>query len=517
MSERVIGIDLGTTNSVVAALDNGEPIVIPNHEGARTTPSVVCYTESGERFVGQQARRQAVINPTRTFYGVKRLVGRRYNSDIVKKMMNWATYPIVESPNGDAWVAVDGLPLSPQEISAQILSSLRSTAEDFFGEKIRQAVITVPAYFNDAQRQATRDAGRIADLDVRRIINEPTAAALAYGYKHNDSGQVAVFDLGGGTFDISIVHIQAGVFEVLATSGNNALGGDDFDQMILDYLVDQFREETGFDVSTDKMAVQRLREAAENAKCELSSMSEATINLPFLAVDDSGPRHFNATLSRSALNELVFELARGVHGPCQTAMKDAGLTKKDLDEVLLVGGMTRMPLIREQVDDIFGSLPTRSVKPDEVVAMGAAIQSGILEGEVKETILLDVTPFSLGVRVVGDRFSVLLGRNTAIPVQATKVFTTIEDNQEFVNITVLQGEEDIASRNKLLANFTLTDLPREPLGTPRIQVTFDIDCNGIVNVSAQDLKSGKSQSVEINDSCGLSTSEFTEAANRVQT
>lgn len=511
----IIGIDLGTTNSVVAALVNGEPVVLPNREGSRTTPSMVGFTESGERFVGHQAKRQAIINPERTVYACKRLVGRKFNSPEIQEYQRILPFQLVENVNGDCWISVDGQNHSPQEISAQILEKMKSTAEDYFGEEITQAVITVPAYFDDAQRQATKDAGQIAGLDVKRIINEPTAAALAYGLNRHEDAHVAVFDLGGGTFDVSIVRINNGVFEVLATCGDNTLGGEDFDHVLLRYLIDVFSEETGVDVSDDKMAIQRLKEAAENAKCELSTLSETNINLPFLAVDDSGPKHLNTIVTRSQFNEMVEHLIRRLREPCELALEDARIEHDRIQEVVLVGGMTRMPSVRDQVENIFGRVPQRSVNPDEIVAIGAAIQSGILGGEVQEVVLLDVTPLSLGIRVVGNRMSRVIKRNTAIPVRASKIFTTTEDNQELVSITVLQGEKDSADNNKLLGMFNLTGIPSASAGRPRIEVAFDIDTDGILHVSAQDVNTKKSQSVIITNAFGLTDDELTDARDRV--
>ncbi len=512
----IIGIDLGTTNSVVAALVNGEPVVLPNREGSRTTPSMVGFTETGERFVGHQAKRQAIINPERTVYAAKRLVGRKYTSPEIAGYQAHIPFELVENDNGDCWVSIDGQRYSPQEIQAQILEKMKSTAEDYFGEEITQAVITVPAYFDDAQRQATKEAGEIAGLDVKRIINEPTAAALAYGLNRKDDCHIAVFDLGGGTFDISILHIKNGVFEVLATCGDNTLGGEDFDNIILQHLNQAFVDETGIDVSNDKMAIQRLKEAAENAKCELSTLSETNINLPFLAVDDGGPKHLNAVLTRSQVNAMVNHLVERLANPCRASLEDAQLDPSQLDEVILVGGMTRMPIVRDQVENIFGMVPQRSVNPDEIVAVGAAIQSGILGGEVQEVVLLDVTPLSLGIRVVGNRFSRVIMRNTAIPTRESKIFTTTEDDQELVSISVLQGEAEEADQNKLLGMFNLTGIPSSEAGVPRIEVAFDIDTDGILHVSAQDVKTSKTQSVVITNAFGLTDEEREEAAQRVR-
>ncbi len=514
---KIIGIDLGTTNSCVAVIEGGDPLVLPNSEGSRTTPSMVGFTEDDERFVGQQAKRQAIINPERTIYDIKRLIGQKFNSDLVGRSRKTLPYEVVENTNGDAWVEVSGQRYSPQEISAMILRKMKQTAEDYFGEEIDEAVITVPAYFNDAQRSATKDAGKIAGLTVRRIINEPTAAALAYGYSKSDDANLIVFDLGGGTFDVSVVRLVGGVFEVASTCGDNHLGGEDFDRAILDFLLERFKDETGIDVSEDKMALQRLKEAAENAKCELSTLTETNINLPFLAVDDAGPRHLSLTLSRSQLNDLCYDLVERLETPCRTAMKDAHISPSDISDVLLVGGMTRMPLVQEKVEEIFGKKPSKGVNPDEVVAVGAAIQSGILGGEVKEVILLDVTPLSLGIRVAGDRFSKIISKNTSIPTRETKVFTTTEDNQDMVTITVLQGESKAASENKLLGMFNLTGIPPQTKGKPRIEVAFEIDTDGIVNVSAKDLNTDQSQSITVEGHSGLSDEELQRAMKRQQT
>lgn len=511
---KIIGIDLGTTNSCVAVIDGGEPLVLPNSEGSRTTPSMVGFTEDDEQFVGQQAKRQAIINPEQTIYDIKRLIGHKFTSGQVRSYAKALPYKIVENTNGDAWVEVNGRKYSPQEISSRIIRKMKQTAEDYFGEEITEAVITVPAYFNDAQRSATKDAGKIAGLTVRRIINEPTAAALAYGFDHSGDKNVVVFDLGGGTFDVSIVQLRGGVFEVVATSGDNHLGGEDFDRAVLDFLMERFREETGVDVSEDNMALQRLKEAAENAKCELSTLTETNINLPFLAVDDSGPRHLSLTLSRSQLNDLVYDLVERLDIPCNQALQDARMNRTEINDVLLVGGMTRMPLVQERVEEIFGRKPHKGVNPDEVVAKGAAIQSGILGGEVREVILLDITPFSLGIRVTGDRFSPIIAKNSPVPAVETKTFTTTEPNQDMVTVTVLQGENSMASRNKLLGMFNLTGIPPAPAGSPRIEVSFEIDADGIVNVSARDLKSGVAQSITVEGHSGLSDEELQRAIAR---
>ena len=511
---KIIGIDLGTTNSCVSVIDGGEPVVVPNSEGSRTTPSMVGLTETEERFVGLQAKRQAIINADSTVYGVKRLMGRKYRHKEVQDLLEQLPFKIVENVNGDAWVSIHGKNYSPQEVSAQILRKMKSTAEDYFGEEIVEAVITVPAYFDDAQRQATKDAGTIAGLTVRRILNEPTAAALAYGFHNRNDATVAVFDLGGGTFDISVLQLHGGVFEVLATSGDNALGGDDFDRSILTHLIGVFKEETGVDVSGDKMALQRLREAAESAKCELSTLSETNINLPFLAVDDSGPRHFSMTFDRSLLNKLVRGLVDRLEEPCRTVLSDARMTARDIDEVILVGGMTRMPLVQEKVQDIFEKDPRKGVNPDEVVAIGAAIQSGILDGEIKEVVLLDVTPMSLGIRVTDDGFSALIPKNTSIPTRVSKTFTTTKDNQDLVTVAVHQGESKRASRNRLLGIFNLTGIRAAQAGIPRVEVTFDIDTDGIVNVTAAEAETGTKQSIVVTGHSGLSDEELQRAIRR---
>jgi molecular chaperone DnaK len=511
---KVIGIDLGTTNSCVAVIDGGEPVVIPNNEGSRTTPSMVGFTDSDERFVGLQAKRQAIINAERTVHGVKRMMGRKYRSDVVEHLKEHLPYRIVENVNGDAWISINGKNYSPQEISAQILRKMKSTAEDFFGEDVVEAVITVPAYFDDAQRQATKDAGRIAGLTVRRIINEPTAAALAYGYHNRENSTVAVFDLGGGTFDISLLNLKDGVFEVIATSGNNTLGGDDFDRAVLDFLIVRFQEESGVDVSTDKMALQRLREAAESAKCELSTLSETNINLPFLAVDDSGPLHFTFNMSRSQLNDLCLDLVEKLEGPCRQVIEDAKIEADAIDDIILVGGMTRMPLVQEKVVEIFGRQPNKSVNSDEAVAIGAAIQSGIIDGEIREIVLLDVTPMTLGIRVENDGFSSIIPKNTNIPTCVSKTFTTTRDNQEFVTVAVHQGDSKRASRNRLLGLFNLTGIQEGQAGVPRVEVTFDIDTDGIVNVTAVDVQTQKTQSIVVTGHSGLTEEELSRAIRR---
>lgn len=511
---RIIGIDLGTTNSCVAVLDGDETVVIPNSEGSRTTPSVVAFTDSGERLVGQQAKRQAIVNPERTLSGTKRLIGRKFRAPEVQDLLRTLPFHVAEHTNGDAWIEIQGQTYSPQEIAAQVLTKLKNAAEDYFGEEIHEAVITVPAYFDDAQRQATRDAARVAGLEVRRVLNEPTAAALAFGLNRADFGTVAVFDLGGGTFDVSVLRISAGVFEVIATCGDNALGGEDFDRVVLDRLVQHFFDETGIDVTVDRMALQRLREAAEAAKCELSTLSETNINLPFLAVDGGGPRHLSYQLTRSELNDLCMDLVERLEGPCRRALEDAGMAPGDVHDVLLVGGMTRMPLVRERVEQIFRRRPNRSVNPDEVVAMGAAVQSGILEGELRDVVLLDVTPLSLGIRVAGNRRSLVIPRNSTLPTEHRKVFTTTEDNQPLVSITVLQGESDVASDNRVLGTFHLNDIPPAPAGSPRVEVRFAIDTDGLVQVTARDLNTGNGQEITITDHGGLTEADIRAALHR---
>ncbi len=512
---KIIGIDLGTSNSCVAVLEGGQPLVLPSAEGSRTTPSVVAFPESGERLVGQQAKRQAVVNPKRTVFGVKRLIGRRYRSQEVASLAERLPFGVTENLNGDVWVDIDGAQYSPQEVSAAILAKMKSSAEDYFNEEIHEAVITVPAYFDDAQRQATKDAGRIAGLEVRRIINEPTAAALAYGMRQKARANLAVFDLGGGTFDISIVRVENDVFEVLATGGDNGLGGDDFDRCVLERLIDAFHEEHGIDLSGEAVAIQRLREAAETAKCELSTLAETNINLPFLAVDASGPKHLNFTLTRAELDELCSPLVFRLEAPCRVALDDAGLTHADIDEVLLVGGMTRMPAVQECVENFFKRAPRKGVNPDEVVACGAAIQSGILGGELREVILMDVTPLALGIRVVDDRMSTVIPKNTPIPLQKTKVFTTTEDDQELVTISIVQGQHEKASKNRSLGRFHLGGLPKLPAGKARVEVQFSIDSDGMVNVSAKDLESHQAASIVITDHGGLSDEELQRATSRV--
>jgi molecular chaperone DnaK len=505
---KVIGIDLGTTNSCVAIMEGKTPKVIPNAEGANTTPSIVAFTDAGERLVGQPAKRQAVTNPTNTIYAVKRLIGRRFDDPVVAKDVGLVPYKIVKHSNGDAWVEAQGKKFSPSEISAFILQKMKETAESYLGETVTQAVITVPAYFNDSQRQATKDAGKIAGLDVLRIINEPTAAALAYGLEKKKSGTIAVYDLGGGTFDISILEIGDGVFEVKSTNGDTFLGGEDFDKEIIDYLAAEFKKEQGIDLRQDKLALQRLKEAAEKAKIELSSTMQTEVNLPFITADASGPKHLAIKLTRAKLEALVDSLVQRTVGPCQAALKDAGLKASDIDEVVLVGGQTRMPKIVETVKQFFGKEPHKGVNPDEVVAVGAAIQGGVLKGDVKDVLLLDVTPLSLGIETLGGVFTRLIDRNTTIPTKKSQVFSTAEDGQTAVTIRVFQGEREMAADNKLLGQFDLVGIPPAPRGVPQIEVTFDIDANGIVQVSAKDKATGKEQQIRIQASGGLSENEI---------
>ncbi len=506
---KVIGIDLGTTNSCVAVMEGGKPRVLENAEGMNTTPSIVAFTPDGEKLVGLPAKRQAVTNPLNTFFAIKRLIGRRYDDPMVEKDKNLVPYKIVKGPNGDAWVEANGKEYSPQQISAFILQKMKETAEAKLGETVTQAVITVPAYFNDAQRQATKDAGKIAGLEVLRIINEPTAAALAYGLdKKKDSKTIAVYDLGGGTFDISILEIGDGVFEVKSTNGDTFLGGEDFDMKLVSYLADEFKKEQGIDLRNDKLALQRLKEAAEKAKIELSSATQTEINLPFITADASGPKHLTMKLTRAKLESLVDDLITRTKGPCEKAIKDAGLKAADIDEVVLVGGMTRMPKVQEVVKQIFGKEPHKGVNPDEVVAIGAAIQAGVLQGEVKDVLLLDVTPLSLGIETLGGVFTRLIERNTTIPTKKSQTFSTAEDGQNAVTIRVSQGEREMAADNKLLGQFDLVGIPPAPRGVPQIEVTFDIDANGIVHVSAKDKATSKEQSIRIQASGGLSDNEI---------
>lgn len=510
---KIIGIDLGTTNSCVAILEGGKPRVIENSEGARTTPSVVAFSADNEVLVGQSAKRQAVTNPANTLFAVKRLIGRRFDDDVVARDRDMVPYKIIKADNGDAWVEANGDKMAPPEISARVLMKMKKTAEDYLGETVSEAVITVPAYFNDSQRQATKDAGRIAGLEVKRIINEPTAAALAYGMdKRSGDAKIAVYDLGGGTFDVSIIEIAEidgeHQFEVLSTNGDTFLGGEDFDMRLIDYLADEFKKEQGIDLHTDPLALQRLKEGAEKAKIELSSSNQTDVNLPYITADASGPKHLNVKISRSKLESLVEDLVERTIAPCRMALEDAGLKASDIDDVILVGGQTRMPKVQEVVKEFFGREPRKDVNPDEAVAVGAAIQAGVLGGDVKDVLLLDVTPLSLGIETLGGVMTKLIDKNTTIPTKANQVFSTADDNQTAVTVHVLQGEREQASGNKSLGRFDLADIPPAPRGMPQIEVTFDIDANGILNVSAQDKATGKEQSIVIKASSGLSDEEI---------
>ena len=506
---KILGIDLGTTNSCVAVVDVAAPRVLANREGSRTTASIVAFTEEGDRLVGQIAKRQAITNPQNTVFAVKRLIGRKFEDSEVQRARDILPYPLAEAANGDVKIQIRDRQYSPEEISAFILREMKSFADEVIGEEIKEAIVTVPAYFNDSQRQATRDAGQIAGLEVLRIINEPTAAALSYGMDRDEAADViAVYDLGGGTFDISILELSQGIFEVRSTAGDTFLGGEDFDRRIMDWLIQEFEAETGIDLRRDRMALQRLKEAAERAKCELSSAEEAPINLPFISADESGPRHLSRTLTRSEFEDLVRDLVKGTEEPCRQALEAAGLKPEDIQEVLLVGGQTRMPLVIRTVEELFGITPNRDINPDEVVAMGAAIQGGILRGDIKDIVLLDVTPLSLGVETHGGLFTKLIERNSTIPTKATQIFTTVVDNQDTVAIHVLQGEREIASENKSLGKFDLVGIPPAPRGVPQIEVTFAIDSNGIVNVSARDVATNKSQSIQINPAGGLTKDEI---------
>ncbi len=514
---KVIGIDLGTTNSCVSVMEGTQAKVLENAEGARTTPSVVAFSDNDEKLIGQPAKRQAVTNPENTIFAVKRLIGRNFDDPSVKKDVETAPFKIVNSEKGDAWIEAKGNKYSPSQISAFTLQKMKETAEKYLGQEVSQAVITVPAYFNDAQRQATKDAGKIAGLEVLRIINEPTAAALAYGLDKKKSNKIAVYDLGGGTFDVSILELGDGVFEVKSTNGDTFLGGEDFDNTIVEYLLTEFKKENGIDLKSDKLALQRLKEAAEKAKIELSSAAQTEINLPFITADKTGPKHINMKMTRAKLEALVEDLISRTIPPCETALKDAGLSASEIDEIILVGGMTRMPKVIEEVKNFFGKEPNKSVNPDEVVAMGAAIQAGVLQGDVKDVLLLDVTPLSLGIETLGGVSTKLIDKNTTIPTKKSQVFSTAEDNQPAVSIRVLQGERDMASDNKVLGNFELVGIAPAPRGVPQIEVTFDIDANGIVNVSAKDKGTGKEQKIQIQASGGLSDEEINQMVKDAET
>ena len=513
---KVIGIDLGTTNSCVAIMEGSQPKVLENAEGARTTPSVVAFTDGDEKLVGQPAKRQAVTNPENTIFAVKRLIGRNFEDTTVKKDIESAPFKIVNSDNGDAWIEAKGQKYSPSQISAFVLQKMKETAEKYLGQEVSKAVITVPAYFNDAQRQATKDAGKIAGLEVLRIINEPTAASLAYGLDKKTNKKIAVYDLGGGTFDVSILELGDGVFEVKSTNGDTFLGGEDFDNAIVDYLLSEFKKENGIDLKSDKLALQRLKEAAEKAKIELSSATQTEINLPFVTADKTGPKHINLKMTRAKLEALVEDLILRTIPPCKTALKDSGLSASEVSEIILVGGMTRMPKVIEEVKNFFGKEPNKSVNPDEVVAMGAAIQAGVLQGDVKDVLLLDVTPLSLGIETLGGVSTKLIEKNTTIPTKKSQVFSTAEDNQPAVSIRVLQGEREMASDNKMLGNFELVGIAPSPRGVPQIEVTFDIDANGIVNVSAKDKGTGKEQKIQIQASGGLSEEEISKMVKEAE-
>ncbi len=513
---KIIGIDLGTTNSCVALIERDEPVVLPNSEGSRTTPSVVGFTESGERLVGQIAKRQAITNPENTVFAVKRLIGRKFDSEEVKQAIPNLPYKISASKNGDAWVRIRGKDYSPAEISAMVLLKMKQTAEDYLGEEVLDAIVTCPAYFDDSQRQATKDAGKIAGLNVLRIINEPTAAALSYGIDQKENVKVAVFDLGGGTFDITVLELSEGVFRVLSTCGDTFLGGEDFDLRIVDHLVADFTKSTGIDLRSDRMAMQRLKEAAEKAKHELSSSMETEVTLPFITADDSGPKHLNTALTRGQLEAMVADLIDRLTKPCQTALRDAGLSAKEIDDVILVGGMTRMPRVQVKAKEIFGKEGNKKVNPDEVVAVGAAVQGGVLKGDVEDVLLLDVTPLSLGVETAGGVFTKLIEKNTTIPTRKSQIFSTARDNQDMVNVHVLQGEREMAEDNKTMGRFELVGIPPAPRGIPQIEVTFDIDANGIVNVSAKDLGTGKEQAIRVVASSGLNEQEIQRMQNEAE-